>query len=121
MKNSFPKRGEMWLVNYEPHIGSEQSGTRPSIILQNNIGNKYSSTIIVLPLSTKIKKYPFRICLNPEDGVGVISDVLVNQLHTIDKKRLIKKLGTLNPAKWDEIKKALLISTGFHESVADEI
>ena len=89
------KRGDIVLVNFEPIRGSEQGGIRPSIIIQNDIFNKYSPTTIVAPITSKSfkKEYPTNVFMMKEDSkLSRDSTVLLNQIKTIDKSRIIKKI-----------------------------
>lgn len=106
------KRGEIYLANLDPVIGSEQSGIRPVLIIQNDIGNRYSPTVIVLAITSKPKKLiPTHVSIQKNiEGIEKDSIILVEQVRTIDKERLIKKLGTLDFRKMQEVKKALKLS-----------
>jgi mRNA interferase MazF len=107
------KRGEIWLVNFNPGRGSEQKGIRPALIIQNDIGNQYASTTIVAALTTTIKKYPVTVLLTQkESGLKETSMVNLAQVLTIDKGRLIKKLGKLGEDKMREVDEAIKISLG---------
>ena len=88
-------------------IGSEQGGIRPAVILQNDIGNKYSPTTIVAPMTTKSKTYvPMHVRLK-ESFLAKRSTLLLEQIRTIDKRRLIKKMGSLSEKSMAEIAKLL--------------
>ena len=93
------KRGDILLVNFEPVKGSEQGRIRPAIVIQNNILNKFSPLTIVAPVTSKIyeKEYPTNVFIRKEDSVlNNDSTVLLNQIRTIDKRRIVKKLGSLD-------------------------
>ncbi len=95
-----PKRGEIWLIDWSPARGSEQEGIRPSLILQSDKGNlnqDYHNTI-VLAITTKGKDIPFHINLEPneENGLKKISFIKCEQILTVSKNRLIKKIGEIN-------------------------
>ncbi len=108
-----PKRGEVYLVNFDPTIGSEIKKTRPAIILQNDIANRYSSVTIVAAVSSKFGDvlYPTEVAVNPpEGGLKDPSVILLNQIRTIDTKRLTKKLGVLKPITMEKVDRALRIS-----------
>jgi len=93
------KRGDIVLVDFEPVKGSEQRGIRPSLVIQNNIYNKYSPTTIVAPITSKIykKEYPTNVFLHMGDSnLDKDSNILLNQIKTIDKSRIIKKGSSLN-------------------------
>lgn len=91
------KRGDVYLINLDPVIGSEQGKTRPCLIIQNNIGNKYSQNTIIASITSKIdKEYPFLVKI--EKGVANLpkdSFVQLDQIKTISVKRIIKKIGSL--------------------------
>jgi len=113
--NRFPKRGEIWLIQFDPKVGSEQGGTRHGVILQNDIGNEHSPTTIVAALTTTIRQMPIHVYLDKSDGVDRPSMLLLEQIHTIDKKRLVKKVGRIRDEKFKEIYEAVLYSMGFKE------
>jgi mRNA interferase MazF len=110
---SFPKRGEIWLVQFDPKVGSEQGGTRPAVILQNDLGNQYANTTIVAALTTNLYEMPVHVLLTEKDGVERDCILMLEQIHTIDKKRLVKMLGKIKEEKFEEILDALLYSFGF--------
>ncbi len=112
--DNFPKRGEIWLIEFDPKVGSEQGGTRPGLILQNDLGNQYSSTTIVAAMTTTIRKMPVHVLLEKKDGVERNCILMLEQLHTIDKQRLVKKLGKINEQKFSEILEAIMYSLGFY-------
>lgn len=91
------KKGEIYLINLDPVIGSEQGKTRPCLIIQNNIGNKYSQNTIIASITSKIdKEYPFLVKI--DKGVANLpkdSFVQLDQIRTISVKRIIKKIGSL--------------------------
>ena len=100
-------KGDVYYADLNPVIGSEQGGVRPVVILQNDIGNKYSPTTIVAPMTTKNKTYvPMHVILK-ESFLAKKSTLLLEQIRTIDKKRLIKKIGTLSKQSQERIDKAL--------------
>lgn len=93
------KRGDIALVNLEPIKGSEQGGIRPCLIIQNNQGNKYSPLTIIAPLTSKVftKEFPTNVFILKEDsGLNKDSTILLNQIRTIDKSRITKKISTLS-------------------------
>lgn len=107
------KRGELWWAKFNPVIGSEQGGIRPCVIIQNNISNEYSPTIIVslITSKTQTKKYVSNVPLPAnESKLKKESTMLLNQIRTIDKKRLIKKISSLTPEKMKQVDKAIKIS-----------
>lgn len=109
------KRGDIYYADLSPVIGSEQGGIRPVLILQNNIGNKYSPTVIITAITSQINKakLPTHIEISSADyGLNKDSVILLEQLRTIDKKRLREKIGTLDQALMDKVNEALSISLG---------
>ncbi len=90
-------RGEIYYADLSPVIGSEQGGYRPVLILQNNKGNKYSTTVIVAPISSRIYKndLPTHVIIET-DFLEKKSVILLEQIRTIDKKRIDEKLGVLS-------------------------
>lgn len=104
-------KGDVWLIDFNPGRGSEQTGIRPAVVIQNNIGNQNAATTIVAIITTTLKKYPITVMLEKGEG-GVEKPCMVNlsQLLTIDKDRLIKKLGMLDKEKISQINTALKIS-----------
>src|SRR3970040_1841421 len=99
MKGLTPRRGDVWLVNFNPGRGSEQRGIRPAVVIQNDTGNIYASTTIVAAIPSTIKEFPVTVVVAAGEG-GLRQKSMVNlaQLLTIDKQRLQKRLGNLNEA-----------------------
>jgi len=106
-----PKRGEVWLVNFNPGRGSEQQGIRPALVVQNDTGNQYAATTIVAAITTTIKRYPVTVVL-PARSCGLPHESMVNtaQVLTIDKSRLIRRLGSLGAEQAAAADRALLVS-----------
>jgi len=107
------KRGDIFLVNLDPIKGSEQGGTRPCLIIQNNLGNKYSPTTIIAPITSKkfSREFPTNISLLKEDSnLDMNSTILLNQIATIDKSRIVKKLGFLNEEIMRKVDLAIKVS-----------
>ncbi|MBE0449340.1 MAG: type II toxin-antitoxin system PemK/MazF family toxin [Clostridia bacterium] len=112
------KRGDVYFADLSPVRGSEQGGQRPVLIVQNNIGNKYSPTVIVAAITAKIAKAKLPTHVEIEASkVGLVRDsvVLLEQVRTIDKTRLIQKLGQLESEDMSLVDKALVISLGLFE------
>lgn len=108
------RRGDIFYANLSPVIGSEQGGVRPVLVVQNDVGNKYSPTIIVAAITSKINKakLPTHIELWGDTyGLEKNSVVLLEQIRTLDKARLIEKIGSA-ASKLEEIDEALAISLG---------
>ena len=106
-------RGEIVLANLEPVRGSEQGGIRFVLIIQNNEGNKFSPTTIVASITSKkfTKEYPTNIFISKQDSkLKVDSTILLNQIRTIDKSRIIKRIGVLDNFTMNKVDRALKIS-----------
>lgn len=109
------KRGELYYADLSPVVGSEQGGIRPVLIIQNDVGNKYSPTVIVAAITSQINKakLPTHIELSAESyGLPKDSVVLLEQVRTLDKRRLKEKIGIIDNLKMRKIENALLISLG---------
>ena len=113
------KRGEIYYADLSPVVGSEQGGIRPILIVQNDIGNKYSPTVIVAAITSQINKarLPTHIELKSGDfGLQKDSVILLEQLRTLDKKRLKEKVGEIeDDMVIKRVNDALLLSLGFFE------
>ena len=104
-------RGEVYYADLSPVIGSEQGGYRPVLVVQNNKGNKYSTTVIVAPVSSKIMKNPLPTHVLIElDGLQKKSVVLLEQLRTIDKKRIKERVGKVSDVPMYQINEAMKTS-----------
>jgi len=111
------KRGDIYYADLSPVVGSEQGGIRPVLIVQNDIGNKYSPTVIAAAITSQKdkSKLPTHIALpSHECGLSKDSVVLLEQVRTIDKRRLKEKMGKLDTASMSQIDQALSISFGLH-------
>lgn len=106
------KRGDIWLVNLDPTIGHEIKKSRPTLIIQNNIGNKYSPITIIAPITSQKTNmiHPIEVLLTKSYGLEKESKVLLNQIRAIDKKRLIKRLGKVDDETLEKINEAIKIS-----------
>ncbi len=112
------KRGDIFYADLSPVIGSEQGGTRPVLVVQNDIGNKFSPTVIIAAITSQINKakMPTHIEISANDfGLAKDSVILLEQIRTIDKRRLKEKLGRLNDELLEEVDEALGISFGISE------
>jgi len=109
------KRGDIFYADLSPVVGSEQGGIRPVIIIQNDIGNKYSPTVIVAAITSQINKakLPTHVEISSEEyGLNKDSVVLLEQIRTLDKKRLKEKIGHMTDYDIQKVEEALLISVG---------
>lgn len=109
------KRGDIFYADLSPVIGSEQGGVRPVLIVQNDIGNKYSPTVIAAAITSQINKakLPTHIEVSAQDyGLQKDSVILLEQIRTIDKKRLRERIGHLDDEQMEKVNEALSISFG---------
>lgn len=111
--NNEIKRGDLIFINSDPFVGSEQSGERPAVVIQNDIGNKHSPTVIIAPITSKNKKtnMPTHVQLTTKE-LEKNSMVLLEQIKTVDKSRICSHIGTLSDEEMKQIDKALRISLG---------
>lgn len=111
-------RGDIFYANLDGTIGSEQSGIRPVIVVQNDIGNKYSPTTIIVPLTKKVRlkiNQPTHFWINPFGNIRFDSIVLTEQIRVIDKSRLKEKIGVMNNKAMQEIDNKILIALGLKQ------
>ena len=115
-------RGQMYYANLDPVIGSEQGGNRPVLVIQNDVGNQHSPTIIVPPITTRVKKFrqPTHIGIPPYFGLPQSSMAMLEQIRTIDKSRLGDYVGCLDDDVMDYIDEALGISIGLNDTASCE-
>lgn len=112
------KRGDIFYADLSPVIGSEQGGLRPVLIVQNDIGNKHSPTVIAAAITSKISKahLPTHIDIHASSfGLARDSVVLLEQIRTIDKARLKEKMGHLDDGVMNEVNSALAVSFGLSQ------
>ena len=112
------KRGDIFYADLSPVIGSEQGGTRPVLVVQNDVGNKFSPTVIIAAITSQINKakLPTHIEISAND-FGLLKDsvILLEQIRTIDKKRLREKIGRLDDELQQRVDEALGVSFGISE------
>ena len=118
------KRGDIYYADLSPVVGSEQGGLRPVLIIQNDIGNKYSPTVIAAAITSRLGKtrLPTHIDIYA-DKVGLAKDsvVLLEQIRTLDKRRLKEKMGHLDDGVMAEVNSAIAVSFGLGATAsADE-
>ena len=109
------KRGDIYYADLSPVIGSEQGGVRPVLIIQNDVGNRYSPTVIAAAITSQQDKtrLPTHIRLSADDcGLAKDSIVLLEQVRTIDKQRLKERMGSLGSFAMDRVDQALSVSFG---------
>ena len=117
------RRGDIYYADLSPVIGSEQGGLRPVLIIQNDIGNKYSPTVIAAAITSKMSKTPLPTHIDiyaREVGLSKDSVVLLEQIRTLDKKRLKEKMGHLDDSMMSEVNAAIAVSFGLDERGSGE-
>jgi mRNA interferase MazF len=109
------KRGDIYYADLSPVVGSEQGGIRPVIIIQNDVGNKYSPTVIISAITSQINKakLPTHVEISSEEyGLNKDSVVLLEQIRTLDKRRLKERIGHMTDSDMEKVDAALLVSVG---------
>jgi mRNA interferase MazF len=113
-----PKRGDVYVVRLDPTQGVEIAKTRPAVVIQNDVGNRFSDLTIVAPITSKYdaELYPTEVLVKaPEGGLQTDSVVLLNQIRAVDKRRLGRRLGALHPSTMTLVNEALAVSVGLAE------
>jgi mRNA interferase MazF len=113
---NFPRRGEIYLVEFDPARGHEIQKTRPALVIQNDVSNQYSPITIVAAISSHFSALPrpreVPIAAGPKTGLAQPSAVILNQIRSIDRERLKKRLGALDAAAMRRVDEAIKISLG---------
>ena len=110
-----PRRGEVYLVSFDPTLGAEIRKTRPALILQNDIANRASPITIVAAITSRFDEelYPTEVPIRArEGGLSTDSVVLLNQIRSIDKQRLVRRIGKLTSGTMSHVDRALALSLG---------
>ena len=121
MDNSV-RRGDIFYADLIPVVGSEQGGVRPVLIIQNDMGNRHSPTVIAAAITSQMNKakLPTHIELVGQDcGLTKDSIVLLEQIRTLDKRRLREHMGRLDGALMDEVDRAIAVSFGLHANAKE--
>lgn len=111
------KRGDIYYADLSPVVGSEQGGVRPVLIVQNDMGNRHSPTVIAAAITSQTDKAKLPTHIEVESsncGLAKNSIVLLEQIRTIDKKRLKEKMGRLDDNSMQQVNGALSVSFGLH-------
>ena len=106
-------RGDVYCADLDPAVGSEQGGIRPVVVIQNDIVNKYAPTLIVVTVTSKIRKkeyMPTHFLIKDNPAFKTASVIQAEQIHTIDKKKVLSYLGKLTPKEMREVDKSVIIS-----------
>ena len=118
--NNNIRRGDIYYADLSPVVGSEQGGIRPVLIVQNNIGNKYSPTVIAAAITSQTSKarLPTHIEVLASSGLAKDSVILLEQIRTIDKRRLKDKMGHLDEKTMSKVNDAINVSFGLSDDEA---
>lgn len=115
-------RGEVYYADLDPVVGSEQGGNRPVLIIQNDIGNRFSSTVIVAALTSQSKpKLPTHLSLSGDAGVQADSMILLEQIRTLDKTRLGERITLLGNHHMQQVNSSLAISLGLRHRAGSDL
>ena len=108
------QRGDVWLVDLEPVRGAEQGKARPSLVIQNNVGNRYSPTIIIAPITSgDTTRFAVNVLVKaPEGGLKNNSLILLNQIRTVDRSRFGRYWGSVSAKTMHDVDKAIMLSLG---------
>ena len=110
------RRGEIYLCSFDPTAGHEIKKTRPALIIQNDVGNRYSPLTIVAAITSAVSPvpYPIEVVVDPSaaNGLGVRSSIRLDQIRTVDRQRLVRRLGVVESATIAKVDEALKISLG---------
>lgn len=110
------RRGGIYLVTFDPTVGHEIQKTRPALVIQNDIGNRYGRVTIVSAITSKVSPipYPVEVLIEPSEanGLEVRSAVRLDQVRSVDRQRLIRFLGTLDAVTMAKVNRAIQLSLG---------
>jgi len=110
------RRGEIYLCSFDPTVGHEIKKTRPALVIQNDIGNRYSPLTIVAAITSSVSPvpYPVEVVVEPTaaNGLDVRSSVRLDQIRTVDRQRLVRRLGVVDSATMAKVDEAIKISLG---------
>ena len=113
---SYPRRGEIYLVEFDPARGHEIQKTRPALVIQNNIGNRHGSVTIVAAITSHLSSVPFPVDVvvtpTKANGLSVASSIKLGQIRSVDRGRLLKRLGILDASALRQVDEAIKISLG---------
>ena len=109
------KRGDIWLADLNPSRGSEQAGTRPVLIFQNDAISAFTTTVLAIPLTTNLRRAALPSCVQAAKGEGGLTSdsvILCHQLRVLDKTRILRKIGTVNPHTIAAVERCVLFTLG---------
>jgi mRNA interferase MazF len=114
-EKAYPQRGEIYLAALDPALGHEIKKTRPAVVLQNDVSNRYGLTTIVAAITSKVSTppYPNEVVIEPDGtGLEITSTIRLDQVRTVDRQRLIKRLGRVDAEAMRRVDEAIKISLG---------
>jgi len=114
-EKAFPQRGEIYLAALDPALGHEIKKTRPVLVIQNDVTNRFGMTTIVAAITSRVNTppYPNEVVLHPDGtGLQVQSTIRLDQIRTVDRQRLVKRLGKVDLAAMQRVDEAIKISLG---------
>ena len=115
-KVAAPRRGDIYLCSFDPAVGHEIRKTRPALVIQNDIGNRYSPLTIVAAITSAVSEvpYPVEVAIEPTTGNGLdaLSSIRLDQIRTVDRQRLVRRLGVVDSATMARVDEAIKISLG---------
>ncbi len=114
-QKAFPQRGDIYLTALDPALGHEIKKTRPAVVIQNDISNHYGMTTIVAAITSKVSTppYPNEVIVQPAGtGLEIISTIRLDQIRTVDRQRLIKRIGRVDTLTMTRVDEAIKISLG---------
>lgn len=114
-RQDFPRRGEIYLTALDSALGHEIKKTRPALVIQNDVTNRYGMTTIVAAITSKVSvpPYPNEVVIDPStSGLEVVSTVRLDQIRPVDRKRLLKKLGKVDEETMRKVDRAISVSLG---------
>ena len=107
-RHPMPRRGEVWLVSLDPTVGHEVQKTRPAVVVTNDVYNRHNWVIIVMPLTSHAAaEYDQALVQPPEGGLTSTSVTLPDQIRAVDRRRLVKRLGKLQPLTMQQVDRSL--------------
>jgi mRNA interferase MazF len=112
---AYPRRGEVWYVELDPVVGSEQGGRRPALVIQNDVSNQHSPVTIVAIITSQLasRPYPYDVYLAPGvSGLTRTSRVMLNQVRTVDKQQLGRRVGELTGEEMEQVDEAIRVTLG---------
>ena len=110
-----PRRGDVYIVTFDPTVGAEIKKMRPAVVIQNDIANRWSPVTIVASISSRLDEtvYPTEVRVDPPEGsLTTPSVVLLNQIRSVDRRRMVKRIGRLRPDTMKLVNRAIQVSLG---------